>query len=210
MHRAHRLPLLEVLPSQLARHCGNVPDDYLGFVLHLEVGLEVHIADVGAEGLDVEDLLRLHLREALPLLGILVREVHQAGDRILAAVAVLQDLLVEVRDLQELRRLHIERLHQAPPELDHGLCREEPLAHAGDLDHGLRDLHGVLEELVGVRPKLLCHEVVQALHVRPDEELVLHDDRQLELPLLVLRDVLREGLHLHVVCGSRGHAPALG
>mmetsp|Transcript_71555 Transcript_71555/g.190314 ORF Transcript_71555/g.190314 Transcript_71555/m.190314 type:complete len:337 (+) Transcript_71555:907-1917(+) len=123
---------------------------------------------------------------------------------------MLEALLVEVRDLQQLVALHVERLHQAPPELDHCLCREEPLAHACDLDHGLGDLHGVLEQLVGVLTQLVRHEVVQALHVRPDEELVLHDDRQLELALLVLRYVLREGLHLRVVRGPGGHAPALG
>mmetsp|Transcript_85714 Transcript_85714/g.239596 ORF Transcript_85714/g.239596 Transcript_85714/m.239596 type:complete len:420 (-) Transcript_85714:25-1284(-) len=113
-----------------------------------------------------------------------------------------------MRDLEQLRTLHIQRLHEGAAELDHRLGREEPLAHASDFDHRLSDLHRVLEELVAIVPELRRHQVVEALHVRPDEELVLHDNRNSELFFLVLRDVLGQSLHRLVVGSTRDHAPA--
>mmetsp|Transcript_64620 Transcript_64620/g.179207 ORF Transcript_64620/g.179207 Transcript_64620/m.179207 type:complete len:439 (-) Transcript_64620:582-1898(-) len=209
MDRTHGLLLLEVPPRQSRGDGCDVAHDDVRLVLHREDALQFHVADVRCKGLDVQQLLRLHLREALPLLRVPGDELREGRDRVLAAMAVLQDLLVEMRDLEQLGALHVECLHKAPPKLDHRLCREEPLAHARNLNHGLGDLHGILEQLVCVLLELRCHEVMQALHVRPNEELVLHDDRLLELALLVLCDVLREGLHLDIVGGPARHVPAL-
>mmetsp|Transcript_59000 Transcript_59000/g.173191 ORF Transcript_59000/g.173191 Transcript_59000/m.173191 type:complete len:208 (-) Transcript_59000:732-1355(-) len=127
-----------------------------------------------------------------------------------AALALLHGLLPEVRDLQELGALDVERLDKAASEVEHRVGRGEPLAHAGDLDHGLRDLHRVAQDGVEVGPELLRHEAVAPLHMRPDEELVLHDGREREAALLVLHDVARELLYLLVVRRPRRHDPALG
>mmetsp|Transcript_55882 Transcript_55882/g.126070 ORF Transcript_55882/g.126070 Transcript_55882/m.126070 type:complete len:432 (+) Transcript_55882:421-1716(+) len=210
VHRANGLTLPEVLAHHTAGDGGDVAHNDLLLVLHLDDRLQLDVADVRAERLDVEGLLGLHRGHALALLGILGEEIAEGVDRVLATVAVLQRLLGEVGDLQQLRALHVQRLHKAPPELDHGLRREEPLPHACNLDHCLRDLHGVLQQLVRVAAELWRHQVVQPLHMRPDEELVLHNDGQLKLPLLVLRHSLTDGLHLRVVCRPRVHAPALG
>mmetsp|Transcript_58999 Transcript_58999/g.173185 ORF Transcript_58999/g.173185 Transcript_58999/m.173185 type:complete len:447 (-) Transcript_58999:21-1361(-) len=129
-----------------------------------------------------------------------------------AALALLHGLLPEVRDLQELGALDVERLDKAASEVEHRVGRGEPLAHAGDLDHGLRDLHRVLEQLVVVLAQVGRHQVVQPLHVPPDQERVLADNRKrrLDRQRLVLDDLLPEVDHLRVVGRARQHAPALG
>mmetsp|Transcript_20120 Transcript_20120/g.55415 ORF Transcript_20120/g.55415 Transcript_20120/m.55415 type:complete len:380 (+) Transcript_20120:793-1932(+) len=161
-----------------------------------------------AEGLNVCQLGGLQLQHGLALLSISRKELCKGGN--LAGPAKLQGLLCEVRDLQQLRALHIQRLHQAAAEVQHGLRRGEPLAHAGNLDHRLGDLHGVPQQRVAVAPELRCHEVVAPLHVGPDKELVLHDDGQGEGAPLVLDDLARELLDVLVVRRPHEHASALG
>mmetsp|Transcript_115580 Transcript_115580/g.331799 ORF Transcript_115580/g.331799 Transcript_115580/m.331799 type:complete len:418 (+) Transcript_115580:16-1269(+) len=156
----HRLVLAQVLPVQLDDECGHVADDDLILVFNEDLGVELHVAHVRAEGLDVRDLVGLHLGHALALLGVALHEVDKARHRVLPFRAMLQRLRIEVGDLQKLRTLHVERLDQAAAELDHRLRGEEPLAHASDLDHGLGDFHGVLQQLVQVGLQLRRQQVV--------------------------------------------------
>mmetsp|Transcript_1582 Transcript_1582/g.4049 ORF Transcript_1582/g.4049 Transcript_1582/m.4049 type:complete len:476 (+) Transcript_1582:498-1925(+) len=210
VHGTHRLIPLDVLPQHL--HCDgrNVAHDDLGLVLYLDLGLELDLPQVGAEGIYVRYLSRLHAGEQrLSLLSIHCQKLCKGGDRVPAVSALLHSLFLEMRNLQELGTSNVERLDQAAPEVDHRLRSGEPLAHAGDLDHGLRDLHRVAEHRVQVLAKLRRHEAVAPLHVGPDEELVLHDSWEREDTLLVLHNLTRELLYVIIVRRSRGHAPAL-
>mmetsp|Transcript_32131 Transcript_32131/g.69438 ORF Transcript_32131/g.69438 Transcript_32131/m.69438 type:complete len:231 (-) Transcript_32131:1098-1790(-) len=140
MHRTHRLALVQVLAQQLDGHGGNVAHHNLFLIFDLCDRLALHVAAVTGKSLDVCNLVSGHGGKALPLLWVLLQIVCQGRGRILAFKAVLQDLIIEMRDLQQLRTLHIQGLNQGPPEFDHGLSCEEPLSHAGDFNHRLRNL----------------------------------------------------------------------
>mmetsp|Transcript_88359 Transcript_88359/g.274664 ORF Transcript_88359/g.274664 Transcript_88359/m.274664 type:complete len:352 (-) Transcript_88359:469-1524(-) len=206
--RTYGLVLAEVLPHHLHRDGGHIAHNYLPLVLHLDVCLELNLPYVLAEGLDIGQLVGHEPQHGLALLRVRLEELGEGGD--LGGLAPRHVLLLQVRNLQQLGAPHVQRLHKAPPEVEHGLRRGEPLAHAGNLDHGLGDLHGVLQQRVAVASQLGRHEGVTPLHVRPDEELVLHHDGQGEGAPLVLDHLPRELLHRLVVRGARHHGAALG
>mmetsp|Transcript_69573 Transcript_69573/g.123068 ORF Transcript_69573/g.123068 Transcript_69573/m.123068 type:complete len:275 (+) Transcript_69573:726-1550(+) len=66
------------------------------------------------------------------------------------------------------------------------------------------------QQLVQVLLKFRRHEMMQTLHVAQDQEVVLDDDRKVELPLLVLDNLCSQRLHLRVVRGPTFHGSALG
>mmetsp|Transcript_34154 Transcript_34154/g.86711 ORF Transcript_34154/g.86711 Transcript_34154/m.86711 type:complete len:230 (+) Transcript_34154:382-1071(+) len=155
VHRSHGLVLAEVLPAEPHRAGGDVANDYLALVLHGDLGFDLHLPDVSAEGVNVCKLVSRHaVQQRLSPLRIALQELGQRGDRIPVRGTLLDPLLVEVRDLKQLGAPDVEGLHQAATELDHGLSGGKPLAHAGDLDHGLCHLHGVPQQLVNVTPEL--------------------------------------------------------
>mmetsp|Transcript_51563 Transcript_51563/g.131106 ORF Transcript_51563/g.131106 Transcript_51563/m.131106 type:complete len:306 (-) Transcript_51563:1115-2032(-) len=140
MHGARRLVFPEVGALHLHRHGGDVADDDLALVLHGDLRHHLHTAKVQGKGLDVQNLLGGQALKAFSFLRGLAQEARQRGGGILAAQAMSQNFLIEVRDLQELMGLHVEGLNQAPLEVDHGRGGVEPVARTRVLDHGLRDL----------------------------------------------------------------------
>mmetsp|Transcript_96921 Transcript_96921/g.278405 ORF Transcript_96921/g.278405 Transcript_96921/m.278405 type:complete len:235 (+) Transcript_96921:643-1347(+) len=211
VRRPHRLLRPEMFSLQAHVDRGHIVHDDFRFILDAEGSLKVYLGDVRAEGFDVEELVRRHaVEQALPLLGIGRQKLGQGADLAPLGGALPHILLVDVRNLQQMRTSDVDGLDQAPPEIDHGLRASEPLAHAGDLDHRLGHLHGVPQQRVAVAFELGGHQVVSPLHVGPDQVLILGHHREREGPLLVLDDVPAEELDLLVVRRPRRDVPALG
>mmetsp|Transcript_160302 Transcript_160302/g.510180 ORF Transcript_160302/g.510180 Transcript_160302/m.510180 type:complete len:249 (-) Transcript_160302:1295-2041(-) len=97
---ANRLAILQVVPLHLHGDGGDVADNYLSLVLDLDGGPQLHVTNVLAESLDIQHLLGLQGRHALPVLRLLLQEGVQGRDRVFPRFAVLDVLLGEVGDLQ--------------------------------------------------------------------------------------------------------------